>query len=155
MPLRRRSSLQSILTALLLGTLVACGGDSPAGPDLGTGPLSAKVDGAAWTAAAAFATNSGGFVAVGASNLAGEGIGFALQGSTTGTYTIGPSIPTNANLTIGSNVWTAGPGTGSGSVVIATLNSTHVAGTFTFEVVSATGTPATRSVTEGSFDISF
>ena len=155
MPLRRKRSLQSVLATILLGTLVACGGDDPAGPGLGTGPLSAKVDGAVWTAATAFATNTGGFIAVGAANLAGEGLGFALQGSTTGTYSIGAALPTTANLTIGTNVWTAGPGTGSGAVVITTLNATHVVGTFTFEMVSGTGTPATRSITEGSFDIAF
>jgi len=147
---------RSILATLTLAALAACGGDDdPTGPVLTQGPLSARVDGATWTAATAFATNSGGFVAVGASNLAGEAIGFALQGSTTGTYTIGPSIPTNANLTIGTNVWSAGPADGSGSIVITTLNATRVAGTFAFEVVSGTGSPAMRSITQGTFDIDF
>jgi len=148
--------LRSILATLSLAAVVACGGDDdPSGPVLTQGPLSARVDGATWTAATAFATNTGGFVAVGASNLAGEAIGFALQGATTGTYAVGPSIPTNFSLTIGTNVWAAGPATGSGAVVITTLNATRVAGTFAFEVVSGTRTPATRSITEGAFDIEF
>jgi hypothetical protein len=150
-----RRSLRSVLATLLLVTLVACGGDDPAGPDLTAGPLSARIDGVVYTAVSAFAVNSGGIVAVGASNLSGEGLGFGFQGSTTGTYTIGPSIPTTANITTGSDVWSAGPGTGSGSVVITTLTSTRVAGTFAFEVVSTTGTPANRSITEGTFDVDF
>jgi len=156
MPLRHMSSARSILTTFLLAALVACGGDDPAGPEVTTtGPVSARVDGAAWAATIAFATNTGGFVAVGASSTAGEGIGFALQGSTPGTYTFGPSNPANATLTIGSDVWSAGAGTGSGSIVITVLNSTRVAGTFSFQGVSLTGTPATRSITEGVFDVAF
>jgi len=153
---RRLPSFRPILATLLLVALVACGGDDdPTGPGLGSAGLTAKVDGATWTAAAAFAISSGGFVSVGASNVSGEAIGFALQGSTTGTYPISVSVPTTASLTIGSDVWSAGPSTGSGAVVITALDATHVAGSFTFSVVSMTGSPATRSITEGAFDIDF
>ncbi len=150
-----RRSLQPVVATLLLVALVACGGDDPAGLNVTAGPLSARIDGVVYTAVSAFAVNSGGIVGVGASNLSGEGLGFAFQGSTTGTYTIGPSIPTTANITFGSDVWSAGPGTGSGSVVVTTLTTTRVAGTFAFEVVSTTGTPAMRSITEGTFDITY
>lgn len=109
----------------------------------------------AWTAVTAFATNSSGFVAVGSANVAGEAIGFALQGSTVGTYTFGVSDPATGSLTVGTDVWAAGGGTGSGSIVITVLDATHVAGTFAFEGVSITGTPAMRSVTEGVFDVAF
>ena len=153
--LRRVRSPRSFLATFLSLTLVACGGKDSTGPQVTTGPLSAKVDGAAWTATIAFATNTGGFIAVGASNMATESIGFALQGTTTGTYSFGASIPTTATLTVGSDVWGAGGGIGSGSIVITALDGTHVAGTFAFEGVSTTGTPATRSITEGTFDIDF
>jgi len=154
-------SLRSALCALLLaslGALLACGGDSPAGPGnvLGNGPVTALVDGVAWTAVAAVATNGGGFIAVGASAAGGEGLGFAVQGTTTGTYNIGGTSPTNANYSIGGSSWVAGGMTGSGSIVITTLTSTRVAGTFAFEAVSLTGgLPATKSVTQGMFDVTF
>ncbi|MDH3205529.1 MAG: DUF6252 family protein [Gemmatimonadota bacterium] len=147
----------SAVTMVVVSTLVACGGDDPAGLGVvGTGPMSAMVDGVQWTATVAFATNTGGIVGVGGSGATGEGIGFAFQGSTTGTYSIGTGNVHSANYTFGSNSWVAGNTVGSGSIVVTTLDATRVAGTFSFEAVSATGgTPATRSITQGAFDVTF
>ena len=120
--------------------------------------MSAMVDGVQWTATVAFATTTGGIVAVGGSTAAGDGIGFAFQGATTGTYTLGAATVHTANYTDSgaANVWAAGGPVGSGSIVVTTLTASRVAGTFSFQVVSSTGgTPATRSITQGSFDVAF
>ena len=154
-----------LLVTVLLVT--GCGGDddpaSPGGGNGGGNPtgvnMSATVDGGAWQAVTANAINNSGIIAVGSSNVNGDtGIGFGFQDNGTGTYTIGPGQITNANITsVSGSSWSANGGTGSGSIVVTTLTADRIAGTFQFtaERLIGTGTPATRVVTNGTFDLEF
>ena len=84
------------------------------------------------------------------------------QSLTTGSYDIGPT-DTNGNYVLvgGSHIWTAfsGAGTlagkGSGAVVLNTFSLTtkRASGTFHFVLVDAAG--ATKTVTNGTFDVAF
>ena len=152
---------------LVLFLVAGCGGDddNPADPGGGNGggtngvKMSATVDGSAWQAVTAYALNNGGIVAVGSSNENGEtGIGFGFQDNGTGTYTIGPGLIPNANITsLGGTSWSASSSNGSGTIVVTTLTADRIAGTFEFiaERITGTGEPATRTVTNGTFDLEF
>ena len=69
---------------------------------------------------------------------------------------IAANSPTNATYSEGGNGWAATSAGGSGTITVTTLNAERVAGTFTFQV-NAVGQhmPATRSITNGVFDIEF
>ncbi len=160
MTLSRHHTLLSSVLFAALATLAGCGGedgDDMMGPGLGTGSMSMTLDGQAWTAVAANVDNSNGIIVTAASNASGVAMGFAFLDNGPGTYTIGPGQVTNANhSTQGGNLWLASGSQGSGTLVVTTLTSTRVAGTFAFEMVAfAQETPPTRSITNGVFDIEF
>ncbi|MCP4574050.1 MAG: hypothetical protein GY838_16950 [bacterium] len=158
-------------TALLLTTacvIAGCGGDDgPTKPGGGgggggtqTGDMTATVDGVAWTAVSASAVGAGtSVIAIGASDLNGEtAIGFAFANSGTGTYAIGPGQVTNANVgDLGGATWMANGAQGGGSITVTSLTAERIAGTFQFTAPLQTGagTPATRVVTNGVFDVAF
>ena len=148
----RISALRAIVLLLAVG-LAACGSDNPVGPG-GEANMSARIDGQAWSPSFATATvppTASGFAAVSGSDGTTT-IAFAFPGAT-GTYEIGTSIGANASLMIGSTAWVATTSLGSGTIVVTTLTSDRVAGTFQFNVTANGATPATRSVTNGQFDI--
>jgi hypothetical protein len=157
MRIRRRRLPSLFLLLASVGTLAACGGDDPTGLVPTAGSVSALVDGTQWTAVIATGANTGGIVAVGASDASGAGIGFAFQGTVADTtYVIGTGAAHNAHYTAGGTSWAANGFTGSGSIVVMTLTATRVTGTFSFEGASSTGgSPATRSITQGMFDVTF
>ncbi|MDH3459285.1 MAG: DUF6252 family protein [Gemmatimonadota bacterium] len=152
-PIARRSLAHVALLGCIV-TLPACG-DGPLQPGGGSS-LRMSIDGQQWTAVSVTANNINGIVGTGAADLAGVGFGFAFQGSTTGTYMIAANSPTNATYSEGGNGWAATSAGGSGTITVTTLNAERVAGTFTFQV-NAVGQhmPATRSITNGVFDIEF
>lgn len=150
-----------ILTAVLTIALAACGGDDGTGPNIGpnNGTMTATVDGSAWTALQIAAVNNSGIVAISGSNAALLAIGFGFVGDTTGTYIIGPGFAANANVIDNQNSssWSANSFQGSGTITVTTLTAAGASGTFSYTAPLATGsgTPATRVVTAGSFDITF
>ena len=149
-------------TLALLGILagVACGdgaNNNPTGPTPSAG-MSAAVDGQGWTAVSATAVRSGTVIAIGGSDIGGQlGIGLGLIEAGTGDYPINATSASNANVTSGTQTWIANASSGSGTITITTLTTTRIAGTFSFTapVVIGNPTPATRVVTNGTFDLTF
>jgi len=145
---------------VLMGSLLAaaaCGGDSTTGPGT-TGAMSATIDGAHWTSSlGASATHSNGAFAVGGSNNDFTmAIGFADTG--VGTYDIGQLSPTNAILNQqGGAAWVANVTGGSGSVTVTSVSATRITGTFNFTAIPLPNSGATgnRTITNGTFDITF
>lgn len=158
-------SLALLASCALL--LPGCGDDSspsgPGGGGGGTGPLSARVDGVAWSAPeaavqalASSAPGQLGFIGVSLtapSISMGLTLGF-IPGP--GTYPLGVNNFSNAGGvgTVSTNgVGALTPLSGdAGTVTIATLTSTRITGTFAFvaEPVGG-GTPVV--VTDGNFDV--
>lgn len=147
---------------LLAATFSACGGDST-GPEItipspSNGSMTARVDGASWSALAVDAITSQGSAPI--ISIAGTNTQFTISmawvDSGPRTYTIGQAIGLNATLIGGSSGWTAAGQQGSGSVTVTTRTAERVAGTFTYTMVaSGAGASGTRSVTNGAFDIRF
>ncbi len=164
--------------AAALALTVACGGGTtPTSPSLPTlpggfsvtmlnrGTLRATVDGTPWESALATAGigSTAGFppqltlTAVSARSS----LGFSISGpAAVGTYDAA-STATFVSLALIdglANSWWVSPfATGSsGTLTITTATTTRVAGTFSFTAVARTQgiTPATRTVTSGTFEVS-
>lgn len=141
--------------------LSACGGnDDPAGNN-GAGTFSASIDGAAWSAGspAAVATAGGIFTITGASAGSGTGMSMTLYHiGAPGTYPlgVGPAVPGGlASVSGGTSAWSTPLSGAAGTVTISAVSATRITGTFSYTapLVSGTGTPATRTVTAGSFNL--
>jgi hypothetical protein len=166
---------------LIIGVLIVsggCGGGSTSPSQIGTsggssssggsggsggtstpnGSVTFRVDGAQNTASLVSATFTAGVLAIGATDTSRQTtLGFALSGSTTGTYTLGATSAANAVLQIGNPAqgWQAGVGFGSGSITVTTFTATNAVGTFNFTMVPTPGSGATggRAVTDGTFNV--
>lgn len=163
--------MRRLVLAGLLLMAVGCGSDSdPMDPgdggnpgNLPAGTVTARIDGSTWTSTAPVAVAyAGGILAVGASNTQLVTIGFAVAASAPGTYTIGPTSPTNALLTIGtanSQTWHASSAAqgSSGSITITSLSATGATGTFQFTMVpdGLSGSTGTKTITNGAFNLTF
>jgi hypothetical protein len=145
------------LAALLLVFATACGDSvtDPGDPENGT--MTATVDGASWSAIQIQGVSSGTLISLAGSDADLVSIGFAVQSTGPGTYSIGPGQVTSANIGEGSaTLWTAGSIQGSGTVTLTTVTDNRAIGTFEFvaELAQGSGTP-TRTVTNGTFDVTF
>lgn len=152
-----RAKFAGLAGLALAAVMVGCGSD-PAGPGLANGSFSAKIDGSAFRATVAIAaTYSGGVLAVAGSDGQGRTIGFAGQVAAPGTFTVGPTSPTNFSLVTGSAGWQAAITLGSGSLTVTSISATGAKGTFQFTAGPLAGTGATgnKVVTEGEFDVTF
>ncbi len=149
------------LLLLVVVGLSACGDDDPTDPDDGPpagGLMTATVDGNPWSAVQIAAVNSSGSIAISGSDASLLALGFAFVGNTTGTYAIGTGSTSSANVIDNlTTTWSANAFQGSGTITVSTLTATRAAGTFSYTatLTSGTGTPATRVVTNGRFDVSF
>ncbi len=135
----------------------ACGSSSTGPAANGSAPMTAKIDGTAWSAPSASGSYGNGILAFAGANLQLGTIGVGVIASGPGTYAIGVGGPGNASVSIGGQAWSAAITGGSGSVTITSLTSTGAQGTFQFTAVPATGTGASgnKVVTEGTFDVTF
>jgi len=83
------------------------------------------------------------------------------QLNSTGTYTIGPGAATNASLQDRQGIFTANNLRGSGSIALTTISPASASsfaakGTFTVTVSGGPASaPVTRTITGGSFDITY
>lgn len=147
--IRRVAFTSLILTA-------ACGG-GPSGPDDASGPITALIDGEPFVAQfATVSDHGGGIIAVNGGGAGLRAVGFQFVSTGVGTYTIAPGNLVAAGVTIGSQAWGAGGDIGAGTITVSTLTANRIAGTFTFTVEASTGqAPATLSVTDGRFDVTF
>lgn len=153
---RSSRALTLLATALILS---ACGGGGKStGPEqAGSGALTAKMNGVAWTPSAVTASIGNGVLFVGSADAAGNGFAFGASSQGTGTQTIGPLSLLNANAVRGNQSYLATPNLGTGTVTITLLESNRAVGTFSFNLQGTTPstTPATLQVTEGKFDVKF
>lgn len=136
----------------------SCGGGSgtPTGP--GNGSMTAQVDGTAWRASQGVAaTRAAGFVGVGGSASDASTISFAFPDTGPGSFTVASPNGTNATYVKSGQGWTAAfGGGGSGTITVTTLTASRVAGTFSFTAPGVVGgASGNKTVTNGSFDISF
>lgn len=146
---------------VLAGIVVAAGcggyGTTPTGPTgSSTDTMTAVVDGQPWTAAQVQVVHSGGMVTIGGASTQLLGIGLVFTDSA-GTFTIGADPAATATVTMSTSTWAASVATGSGTITVTSITSTRVSGTFSF-VAPAVGTgttPASRTVTQGKFDVAF
>ena len=145
-------------------TFAACGGggEGPAGNNnTNTGTMSATVDGGAWSTNAANATaNAGGiFTLTGVEPASGIGVTMTLYHiGTTGTYPLGVGNTVAgglASVVLSSTGWSTPLSGNAGTVTITAVSPTRITGTFSFTAprVTGTGGSATRTVTQGQFDL--
>ena len=161
---------KSWMTAVALIGLLAvtgCGDDDPVsptgggtgGPGSGSGSVTANINGTTYSSVVAQAVNNGGIIGVGSSNANAEvaiGIGWLDTGDP--TYSIGPgSVATGTVINVGGSGWQARGDDGTGTIIVKTLTSTRVSGTFSFTAVRYTGTdsPIETAVADGKFDVEF
>jgi hypothetical protein len=151
------------MCGLVLLLAAGCGGDDDDDPlDVNpndNGSMTARVDGAAFTAFSVAATFSNGILAVSGVQLSpSQGLTFGVATTGPGTFNVGTTSAVNGIYVSGSNAsWLASGNVGSGSVTITTLNSTRAVGTFNFVLQAQQGTAATgtRTITQGAFDVRF
>jgi hypothetical protein len=148
-----------VVALTLMLSLAGCGSDEPTGPaPLANGTYRAKINGVEFNAiAAAVVGGAGGLYSLGGGNAAGQTIGFAWVDTGTGTFPIGNPGSTIASHTHNGQTWSASSAQGSGSIVVTTSTATRVAGTFSFvlQADGASGATGSRTVTEGSFDLTY
>lgn len=132
-------------------------------PESGRNVLRATLNGAAYNASTVVRVGTlATLVTFGGSNTQ-HSINITLQNvNATGTYTVGPGGPVSATVGAPPGGSVTGPlccwnssGGGSGSLVVTSLTSTRIAGTFTFTLPTAGSGAATApmAVTNGTFDI--
>ncbi len=146
---------RSIGVGLLV--LGACS-DDPTGVELANGSMSARVDGASWSASTAIAaTYTNGVLGIAGTDGSGRSVGFGALATAPGTFTIGATSPANALVNEAGKAWQAAQSIGSGTITITAISATGAAGTFQFTAAPVSGTGATgnRVVTEGVFDVTF
>jgi hypothetical protein len=139
----------------------ACGGgdEGPVGPPQSDTTLTASLEGGTtFSAATVSITSANGRLLIIASNGPNEslGLGFELRTGSQASGTGGTA--TASYVLIGTGSWTAGPnlGNSSGTLTLTTATANHVVGTFSFSLVSISGsTPPTRQVTNGRVDIRY
>jgi len=158
-----RRRVRWFLPVLGLATVIAaaCGGggdNGPTQPARSDTTLTASLDGGtSFTAATATITSANGRLLIIASNGPNEsmGLGFDLK---TGTQSSGTGGTATASyVRIGQGSWAAGPNLAAsgGTLTLTTASANRVVGTFSFGLVSISGTPATRQSTNGRIDITY
>lgn len=159
-----------IALAIVLAAAAGCGGggdSGPTGPD-DDSPISATIDGQAWSAAltpgatVAMRLEGSNILAVTGTSQALRSVSLTIQGvAAIGTYSL--SAPTfnsgavNDGIGTETATWMSSLAGGSGTATITVLNAERVAGTFQFTAPAAPGTSSTGSVTvtNGRFDMAW
>lgn len=169
--------------AAVLGLTVACSSPTSPTPGtidsviagsfttvtLSRGTMNATVDGARWTAAIASGSTGTFAGSPGIASISGmatgatpftPGLFIAITAPlAVGTYTMNGSAAVTFSVMDGLSLrWAADPfrSGGSGTLTLTTASTTRLAGTFSFTAVATTAgtSPETRTVTNGTFDLS-
>jgi len=154
-------TLRGAVVALTLGTVMACGdiGDLSSS----SGSFLATIDGNPWTASQAKQGSfSNGVLEIGGIGDSGGTrylVELMISGLTApGTFPLGPEVVgSSGSILTTTLLWsTTNPG-GTGTVTITHLSGNKILGNFSFTSISTTetGANATRTVTNGSFDVRF
>ena len=157
----------SLLGALAIGLAAsACGssGTSTLDPNLGgfltNGTFKATINGAAWSPIGTVLVSrlAGGLTLSATSTTYVMSI-VVLNVSGPGSFTLDASVHNGSHAAVsavGQGAWETGNTGGTGTVVVTTLTSNHVVGTFSFNApANSTSTASTLHVTSGTFDLTF
>jgi hypothetical protein len=156
--------LLAVAAFLSLTGAAGCGDDDPA--DSGAiNSLSFLADGDQFTASNGGAARSGNTVTITGTSTSGSvtrTISIAVQATAAGTIAIGgagsPTVTyTEQTAGAAAKQWTAGTGAGSGTLVFTQLSAARAIGTFlaTLPPVTASGATAAKTITAGSFNLTF
>lgn len=143
-----------------------CGssGTSTLDPNIGgfltNGTFKATINGTAWSPIGTVVVSRvGGGLTMAATSTTYAMTIVVLNVSGPGTFNLNASVHNGSHAAVstpGQNGWETGNTGGTGSVVVTTLTSNHVSGTFTFDApANGTSTSAVLHVTTGTFDLSF
>lgn len=150
--------LAFLALVLAMTTVTACGDDG-GNPPVGAGTMSASIDGAAFTGSLGVtAVRNANTITIAAVGSNSRQITISLTDvTTTGAVAIGSGSQSFAQFGQSTQVWLSNLAGGTGSVNVTTLSATHATGTFTFTGAASTGTGSTgtKTVSAGSFDVSF
>jgi hypothetical protein len=152
---------RTFVVAVLI--VAACGGSNSSSVtgtnNNASGPMSAIIDGQAWASPVPQAVYKGNILSVAGIDLGiTASVSFASSVSGTGTYSLsyGNQLAGSGGVSKTGRGWTSGLPGGTGTLTLTTLTANHVAGTFAFDAVAATGgATGTIHVTGGKFDITF
>ncbi len=163
-PSRARSMLLALPLSLLFAS--ACGsGSTDTGNNNGSSKFTATIDGAPWAASASSvaagavaAGNSFGFAGSQISGANATSLSFSMYNVTApGSYSLGVGVTGVGGVAIVSNLssgWSTPLSGSGGTITFSTLNTTRVAGTFSFTAMPLSGNATgNRVVTGGSFDL--
>lgn len=135
---------------LLAGVLSSCDEPTPIEPGPDTGPVTGYIDGDAFVASSVTVQVVQGRVTVTAVSGSTE-LRFQFEGTGPSNYVIGTGNPVEAQLTLGSAMWTADETTGAGTITVTDYIPSFLSGSFDFTVVGAD--ESTVRVTQGRFVI--
>ena len=164
-PTRRLNARVQVLALVATLTALGCGGggdddNNPTGPSscgATNGTVTAQINGASWcatgtitvsrqqtdfigVAGSGFAGNTAYALVIGIGNATGDGSSLIIGGSTTGGSAAG---------------WGTAFSGGSGNVIITSLTSNRIVGTFAATAVSSSGSGGNLVVTSGRFDVTY
>lgn len=156
--------MRRVVTLLLFIAVSACGGGDPTNPGgNGVTNFTAKIDGADWNAeyAPSAVNNSAGLYVITALRVTGSNnysLIFTLANITgTGTYPLGVGLQMFGGSALisqpGADGWSTPLSGVAGQIVITTLSATQMVGTFQFVATPLLGAGASKTVTQGTFDI--
>lgn len=159
--------MRCVIGAVAAAALLAGCGGSNNGDNTGGGggnaPISATVNGAAFTGnTSTIATRNSGVVNMSAFNAAkNQEILFTVHADAAGTYSLESAASGIAEYetTTETNApqWETGYNGGTGSITFTTLTASGASGTFSFTgaALTSTGASGTVSVTNGKFNVKF
>ena len=149
--------LSTVVAIAALVASTACGGDStsPAKPDGVT--MSARIDGAAWSAMSITIDSAPPSLLIVRGANATQELALVIPlGPGAGPQVVGSTTPIAAVLVTGPQSWAASRTQGgAGRITLTTVAPGHVVGTFEFTLAHEGALPATRRVTSGGFDVKY
>ena len=147
----------ALVLSFLAATASCSSGDAASTTTADTPALTAKFDGATWTAATITATFASGYLTVTGTAPSLGTFSFSLIANAPGTYSISSLSPVTTTYTLLSSTWSASGTNGSGTVTITSFGTSSASGTFNFIIQPVTSTAATgfKTLSEGKFTVKF
>ena len=160
----RRFSLLAVLAAVIATSACGSSGTSAFDPNIGglltNGTFKATINGTAWSPiGTVIVSRVGGGLTMAATSTTYVMSIVVLNATGPATFTLNASVHNGSHAAVstsGQSGWDTGNTGGTGSVVVTTLTSNHVVGTFSFDApANGTSTSAALHVTSGTFDLTY
>ena len=139
-----------IFCVLSIGLLMSCT-KKPDNKPASTAPMSATINGTAWTAASVTGKNKTGDVEVAGTASDGSEMGLKMTTTAPGTYTVDA---TNTAILYSKNASTNYVAV-SGTIVISSFSNGVMTGTFSGSAPNLTNSSDVAAITTGSFTVTF